>query len=56
MNVSVFDMRVRQLYRNRFDASLKHGNTIDLGNVQGGFYLLNLTDGIKTIIKKMIIE
>jgi subtilisin-like proprotein convertase family protein len=56
MNVSVFDMRGRQVYKNRFDAGLQQENTIDLGNVQAGVYLVNLTDGIQTITKKIVVE
>ena len=56
MNVSVFDMRGRQVYNNRFDSGLQQENTIDLGNVQAGVYLVNLTDGIQTITRKIVVE
>ena len=56
MNVSVLDMRGRQVYRNRFDSSLQQENTIDLGAVQAGVYLVNLSDGIQTITKKIVVE
>lgn len=56
MNVSVFDMGGRQVYNNRFDSGLQQENTIDLGNVQAGVYLVNLTDGIQTITRKIVVE
>jgi subtilisin-like proprotein convertase family protein len=56
MNVSVFDMRGRQVYRNRFDSGLQQENTIDLGAVQAGVYLVNLSDGLQTITKKIVVE
>ena len=56
MNVSVFDMRGRQVYRNRFESGLQHENTIDLGSVQAGVYLVNLSDGLQSITKKIVVE
>lgn len=56
INVSIYDMRGRQVYKNRFDAYSQFGNVIDLGNVGSGVYLVNINDGLQTITKKIIVE
>ncbi|MGF1555100.1 reprolysin-like metallopeptidase [Paucihalobacter sp.] len=56
INVSVYDIRGRQVYKNRFDANAQFENTIDLGTVDSGVYLVNINNGIQTITKKIIVK
>lgn len=56
INVSVYDMRGREVYKNRFEANAQFENSIDLGAVNAGVYLININDGLRTITKKIVVN
>ncbi|WP_197077348.1 zinc-dependent metalloprotease family protein [Lacinutrix sp. Hel_I_90] len=57
VQVQVFDIRGRSVLNNAFEnTSGVFNETINLGNVQSGMYLLNVNDGSRTITKKIIVE
>ncbi|WAC00947.1 T9SS type A sorting domain-containing protein [Lacinutrix neustonica] len=57
VQVKVFDIRGRSVLNSAFENSSKVFNeTINLGNVQSGMYLLNINDGSRTVTKKIIVE
>lgn len=56
IDIRLLDIRGRQVYKNHFDSGLQQETTIELDNLQAGIYLVNLTDGIRSLTKKIIIE
>ncbi|MDO6596501.1 zinc-dependent metalloprotease family protein [Oceanihabitans sp. 2_MG-2023] len=56
IGVVVYDIRGRKVYNNSFINHSSFNQTIELGNVQSGVYLLNITDGDRRITKKVIVE
>lgn len=57
IEVSVFDIRGRSILRSNYsNASGEFNETVKLGNVESGMYLLNINNGSKTITKKIIVE
>lgn len=56
LTVSVYDIRGRQVYKNRFDVNAQFENTIDLGSVDAGVYLVNVNDGLKIVTKKIVVK
>ena len=56
VSVEVFDIRGRSVYANGFDNSGVFDETINLGSVQSGMYLLNVKDGSRTFTKKIVVE
>ncbi|WP_055443940.1 T9SS type A sorting domain-containing protein [Lacinutrix himadriensis] len=56
INLSVYDVRGRLVYDNRFVNSSNFNETVTLNNVQSGLYLVEIKTGNKAIIKKIIIE
>ena len=54
--LQVFDIRGRSVLNKNYNASGEFNQTINLGNVQAGMYLLNVNDGSKTITKKIIVN
>ncbi len=56
VNLQVFDIRGRSILNNSYNVNGEFNQTINLGNVQFGLYLLNVNDGNKTITKKIVVE
>lgn len=56
VNVDVYDMRGRQIYKNEFTNSGAFNQNINLDNVQAGVYLVLVTNGESKIVKRIIIE
>ncbi len=56
VTLNVFDIRGRSVLSNAYNATGDFNQTINLGNVQSGMYLLNVNDGSKTVTKKIIVE
>ncbi len=56
VNVDVYDMRGRQIYKNEFTNSGAFNQNINLDNVQAGVYLVLVTNGESKIVKRVIIE
>lgn len=56
VNIQVFDIRGRSIFDNTYNHTGEFRQTINLSNAQSGMYLLNINDGSKTVIKKIIVE
>jgi subtilisin-like proprotein convertase family protein len=56
VTLELFDIRGRSIYTKGYNNSGAFNETINLGNVQSGMYLLNVNDGSRTFTKKIIVE
>ena len=56
LNIEVFDIRGRQIYRNSYKNLGDFNETISLKNAQSGLYILNVSDGNRYATKKIIID
>ena len=57
VNVQVFDVRGRSVFNTTFDNVLEEFNeSINLGKVNSGIYLLNINDGGNVVTKKLVVE
>ncbi|WP_052158188.1 zinc-dependent metalloprotease [Lacinutrix jangbogonensis] len=56
INVNIFDISGRIVYENIYDSKPNFNETIALENVSSGMYLIKVTDGDKTVTKKLIIK
>jgi len=56
VKVTAYDIRGRKIYDNRFESAGYFNQSINLKDVQSGLYLLQVTDGLSTQIKKIIIK
>ncbi|MCF1190404.1 M12 family metallo-peptidase [Mangrovimonas sp. AS39] len=56
IDVMVFDLRGRAVFNQQIDNTGNIEQTIDLGKVQSGMYLLNITDGPQKVTKKIIVN
>ncbi len=56
VTLKVFDIRGRSVLNNSYDDSGDFSQSINLGEVQSGMYLLNISDGSKAITRKIIVE
>jgi subtilisin-like proprotein convertase family protein len=56
LNISVFDIRGRKVFNNLYQGSPSFNETINLGDIQSGMYLLTVSDGLRTQTKKIIIN
>lgn len=56
INITVYDIRGRKVFNNTYASSASFNKTINLGNVQSGMYILNITEGNKKVIKKIIVQ
>lgn len=57
INIDIYDMRNRNIYKNKFfnDKGI-FNESINLTNVQSGMYILNVSDDFRNTSKKIIIE
>ena len=56
IKVDIVDLRGRVIYNKIFDESGDFEETVRLKNIQSGMYILNVSDGLRQSIKKIIIE
>ncbi|MFI1771187.1 zinc-dependent metalloprotease [Thalassobellus citreus] len=56
INIGVYDLRGRCIYKNSFENRTDFNKKISLKNAQSGIYILNVSDGIKQSTRKIIIE
>ncbi|TXD81923.1 T9SS type A sorting domain-containing protein [Subsaximicrobium wynnwilliamsii] len=56
IQVDVFDLRGRKVFNERFGNNSNFNQTLSLGNVQTGMYLVTISDGNRKTTKKIIIE
>ncbi|TXD88382.1 T9SS type A sorting domain-containing protein [Subsaximicrobium wynnwilliamsii] len=56
VDLQVFDIRGRSVFNNSYDSAGEFNQTINLGNVQSGMYLLNVNTDAGKVTKKLIVE
>jgi len=56
INVEVYDLRGRVIYKNKYKDTGDFNEKINLNNVQSGMYILNVSDGQRKSTKKIIVE
>lgn len=56
INIAVFDMRGREIFKKAYQNTGLFEQNLQLNNVQAGIYLVNIKDGDKKIVKKIIVE
>lgn len=56
VKISVHDVRGRRIFDNSYQGSPAFNETINLGNVQAGVYLVTVEDGLKRATKRIIVE
>lgn len=52
----VYDLHGRIIYNKEFDNDSKRFKTITLYNVSQGIYFLNVSDRIRTVVKRIIVK
>ena len=56
ITIDAYDIRGRAIYNNRFEQYGYFNEAIDLGQVESGIYLIHVSDGLSTQVKKVVIE
>ncbi len=56
INIEVYDIRGRAIFRKSYDNNGDFNQEIHLSNVQSGMYILNVNDGLRKTTKKLIIK
>ncbi|WP_370214691.1 reprolysin-like metallopeptidase, partial [Mesoflavibacter profundi] len=56
VTLEVYDVRGRSVLSKAYNANGDFNQTINLGNVQSGLYLLNINNGGQTITKKILVD
>lgn len=56
LEVSIYDVRGRRVYENKFNSKPSFNEQIHIENVASGLYVFILSDGVTTATKKIIIE
>ncbi len=56
VNVEVYDLRGRKIFKNKYKDAGDFNETIHLNQVQSGMYILNVSDDKRKSTKKIIIE
>lgn len=56
INIDVYDIRGVKIYSKMYNNTLSFSNEIQLGNLDSGIYLVNVSDGTRKETRKMIIN
>ncbi len=56
VGIKVLDIRGRSIYNKSYTSTVTFNEDINLKGVQSGIYLLKITDGSKTVNKKIVLE
>ena len=56
IKLSIYDLLGRQIFYKNYKNELNFNKNIDLSNIKTGIYILELTDGDKKTVKKLVIE
>jgi hypothetical protein len=56
IKVSVYDMRGRMIFDNKYSNQATFNQNIQLTNAQSGVYLVSVTDGNRKLVKRIVIE
>lgn len=56
INIDVFDISGRQIFKNTYTNGSNFNQTINLNNAKSGIYLMTISDGTNKITKKIIVK
>ncbi|MEC4003304.1 zinc-dependent metalloprotease family protein [Flavobacterium sp. SUN052] len=56
IEIAIYDMRGREIFNKTYQNSGLFEQNLQLNNVQAGIYLVNIQDGDKKVVKKIIVE
>ncbi len=56
IKIDVYDLRGRRIFNNIYNGSVVFNEVVRLNNVQSGLYILKVSDGSRTGIKKIIVK
>ncbi|WP_299228684.1 M12 family metallo-peptidase [uncultured Psychroserpens sp.] len=56
VNIQLFDIRGRSIFKNIYDGANEFDETISLSNVQSGVYLVSISNGNNKVTKKIVIQ
>ncbi len=56
LEISIYDVRGRRIYENKFNAIPNFNEQIQIENVETGLYICRLSNGLNTATKRIIIE
>jgi L-arabinose isomerase len=56
VSVQVYDIRGRMIYKNNYTTNIRFEEVISLTNTQSGIYLLQISDGLQKITKKIVVN
>ena len=56
ISINIFDLRGREIFNKSYQNTGLFDKSLQLGAVQSGVYLVNIQDGDKKVIKKIIVE
>jgi subtilisin-like proprotein convertase family protein len=56
IKIEVYDIRGRKVQENRYENTTNFREVIRLDNIQSGMYLINISDGLRTVTKKILVN
>lgn len=56
IKVAIYDIRGRKILENRFDSTTNFREVIRLDKAQSGMYLIHITDGLRTVTKRVLVN
>ncbi|MEO8773407.1 MAG: reprolysin-like metallopeptidase [Gelidibacter sp.] len=56
IKIDVYDIRGRKIFENRFKNTTNFREIIRLENAPSGMYLINITDGLRSVTKKILVN
>ncbi|HUH28168.1 reprolysin-like metallopeptidase [Gelidibacter sp.] len=56
IKIVVYDIRGREVFENRFENTSNFREVIRLDNAQSGMYLITISDGLRTVTKKILVD
>lgn len=56
VGIQIFDLSGRSIFNQSYETTSSFSQNINLGRVSSGMYLVNITDGQRTVTKKVVIE
>ncbi len=56
VDIEVYDLRGRTIYKSTYKDAGDFNKKVNLNKVQSGMYILNVSDGLRTSTKKIIVE
>lgn len=54
--IDIYDIRGRKVFENRFDGAPNFREVIRMDNAQSGLYLVKISDGLRTVTKRVVVN